>query len=523
MILLRFITLVCLLAPLAGVADSLEMLLMPGPVIAGHQKYEEACHRCHKPFAKRTQTALCNECHEAIKADIDRETGFHGKRLASATFRCRDCHTEHLGREADIVKLNSANFDHDKTDYPLIGLHRGRACGGCHETGKKHRDAETGCFDCHQKDDPHKTALGEKCDECHSEKGWLEYRFDHDKTAFKLKNRHTETACDSCHPDARYKPTPTRCYACHRFEDVHAGRNGEKCQDCHDERDWKKNRFSHKKDVDDALQGVHKRLPCSACHQGEFKQKKSEEERRTRCVSCHRQDDQHLGRYGEKCKTCHQQKKWSTLLFKHDDDTKFPLVARHKSTHCDSCHAGDLYEDKLEMSCISCHLADDRHDTPSDRSCGYCHNAQGWLDDIRFDHGFSTFPLIGLHGMVSCESCHLSGRFLEIKRACVDCHLQDDQHEKRLGEDCANCHNPNGWRLWQFDHDQQADYSLTGQHENLACKNCHIEVEVVARSEPRICRDCHLNEDSHNSLFGSRCGRCHSTENWLEVSLPKER
>jgi hypothetical protein len=521
--LFRTTTLLCLLLiSSVGVAENLEMLLMPGPVIEGHKKYEEQCDRCHKPFSKRSQSNLCNDCHETIKADIEQTNGFHGKRLQANKFRCRDCHTEHLGRGADIVKLNSANFDHDKTNYPLKGEHKKARCNSCHEAEQKKRKTSSNCFDCHQKNDPHREALGKKCDECHSEKSWSEYRFDHDKTDFKLKHKHQKVACDSCHPDSRYKPTPKRCIECHRYDDSHAGSNGEKCQACHDERDWKKNRFSHKKDADYALQGAHKNLPCSACHKDEVIKKKSKKERRTQCINCHKEDDQHLGRYGDKCKTCHSQKAWSTTLFDHEKDAKYPLVGRHKKARCDSCHPGVLYQEKLENSCNNCHLADDPHDTPTNQSCSYCHNEEGWNKAISFDHGFTTFPLVGLHGMVSCENCHLSRQFLKVKSGCIDCHKQNDEHKKRLGEQCATCHNPNSWKLWQFNHDKQTDYTLTGKHEGLACKHCHTEAEQTDRKQPRVCRDCHLKQDSHQQKFGSKCGHCHSTENWLDVTLPKD-
>ena len=92
--LFRTTTLLCLLLiSSVAFAENLEMLLMPGPVIEGHKKYEEQCDRCHKPFSKRSQTTLCNDCHEAIKTDIEQAIGFHGKRLQGKKFRCRDCHT----------------------------------------------------------------------------------------------------------------------------------------------------------------------------------------------------------------------------------------------------------------------------------------------------------------------------------------------------------------------------------------------------------------------------------------------
>jgi hypothetical protein len=70
----------------------------------------------------------------------------------------------------------------------------------------------------------------------------------------------------------------------------------------------------------------------------------------------------HGGRYGAKCDTWHDSNKWATIRFNHDRDTKFPLRAAHAKVRCDACHTGDLYRDKLQTACVSCHRKDDRHD-----------------------------------------------------------------------------------------------------------------------------------------------------------------
>ncbi|MEY2920754.1 MAG: hypothetical protein RL261_2059, partial [Pseudomonadota bacterium] len=67
-----------MLAPLARAA-SLETLLMPGPVIAGHAKYEQECTRCHDRADRSRQATLCRTCHEPIAADIAQHSGFHGR------------------------------------------------------------------------------------------------------------------------------------------------------------------------------------------------------------------------------------------------------------------------------------------------------------------------------------------------------------------------------------------------------------------------------------------------------------
>ncbi len=106
------------MSPLNAVATSLETLLMPGPVIAGHAKYEQECSRCHDRADRSRQAALCRACHEPVAADIAQHKGFHGRLRGAETAQCSACHTEHKGRQADIVKLETASFPHAQTDFP---------------------------------------------------------------------------------------------------------------------------------------------------------------------------------------------------------------------------------------------------------------------------------------------------------------------------------------------------------------------------------------------------------------------
>src|SRR5450756_3148087 len=98
-----------------------ETALMPGEVIQGHAKLEADCKECHVRFDKEAQTTLCSDCHKDVKADVLKHEGFHG-RLEEK--ECRACHTEHKGRNANIAVLATKNFDHAKTDFPLLGAHQ---------------------------------------------------------------------------------------------------------------------------------------------------------------------------------------------------------------------------------------------------------------------------------------------------------------------------------------------------------------------------------------------------------------
>ena len=159
-----------------------ETALMPGEVIQGHAKLEENCRECHVRFNKAAQSGLCADCHKDVKADIQKHEGFHGR---TADKECRECHTEHKGRNAKIVVLDTNHFDHSKTDFPLLGAHlkKKTKCSDCHLAKKKYRDAPAECNACHRKDDKHKGRLGADCKSCHNERSWKDTRFDQNVTS----------------------------------------------------------------------------------------------------------------------------------------------------------------------------------------------------------------------------------------------------------------------------------------------------------------------------------------------------
>jgi hypothetical protein len=67
------------LAPLAGNAGPFDELVMPGKVSAAHAKWESECGKCHAPFQRERQRALCLDCHDEVAADVAAKTGFHGR------------------------------------------------------------------------------------------------------------------------------------------------------------------------------------------------------------------------------------------------------------------------------------------------------------------------------------------------------------------------------------------------------------------------------------------------------------
>lgn len=498
-------------------ADSLQSLLMPGEVIKAHEKYEQDCDQCHDTSSKENQGKLCVQCHvhENILNDLNKKTGFHGRLSRPAANDCKHCHTEHEGRNANIVLLSTSTFNHKNTDFLLKGAHKKTACKSCHQPEKKYAETPVDCYSCHKKSDIHDGKQGEKCGSCHKSSNWKQTAFNHDKTDFPLKNAHKKASCSACHINQKYEDTPKTCIGCHQINDAHRGSFGKKCDDCHNTKQWDKIYFDHNKETDFPLSGKHKKISCNSCHNsGDLKKKLPQ-----KCFDCHKNNDSHKGRYGKKCKDCHTASSWQKQIFDHSKASKFTLLGKHKTTACNHCHKGDLYKDKLKSSCIDCHNNDDIHKGKQGKKCNRCHNEKGWRDNVLFDHDLLSFPLIGMHAATQCEECHLSAKYGNTESECNQCHANDDIHKTRLGTDCKSCHNPNSWDIWLFDHDKASSFIIDGAHKELGCYDCHQTESNEKPEASKDCISCHRSRDIHNRQFGRQCGDCHSTKNFKDINI----
>ncbi len=501
-------------------ADNLDTLIMPGQVIEGHVKYEAECKNCHERFNKSGQTKLCLDCHKDVAKDVNAKQGYHGKQANDKA--CKECHTEHKGRDAKIATLDEAKFDHNGTDYPLKDAHANKAkikCVDCHKAGKKYREAPSPCNDCHKKDDIHKGSLGPLCEDCHKETKWTDATFDHDKTKFPLKGKHIKTECKECHPKQKFKGVPLDCYGCHKKDDKHKGSLGTKCETCHIEKDWKTAKFDHDKETKFPLKGKHAEIKCDACHKDDPTYKKLK--LGLTCIECHKKDDKHKGRYGEKCGTCHNEKDWKTILFDHDRDTKYALKDAHKKVKCDSCHKGDLYKDKLKDTCISCHKKDDKHKGRYGEKCESCHNEKDWKT-VAFDHERETkYALKGKHSSTKCDDCHKAPLYSKpaLKTECIACHKKDDKHKGRYSDKCENCHNEKEWKTSTFDHLRETKYALKGKHDKIKCDACHKSVMYTKPALKTECIACHKKDDKHEGQEGDKCEKCHNEKDWKDAKF----
>jgi hypothetical protein len=490
-------------------AQNLETAIMPGRLIQGHAKLEADCGNCHVRMDRAAQPRLCMDCHKEVGADVRARTGYHGRIKQQ---ECRACHTEHKGRDANIVVLDQNRFDHTQTDFALRGKHAETKCLSCHRARVKYSATPADCLGCHRKDDKHKGGLGAKCASCHDERGWKDTHFDHATTRFPLLHSHATVKCVDCHANQHYANTPAECQTCHRKDDAHKGQFGAKCDSCHDAAKWKAPTFRHDSDTHFALRYRHRTVKCESCHRKPLAQEKLP----TACASCHRKDDAHKGALGEKCESCHSERAWKTTIFEHNRDSRFTLRGKHRTAKCESCHKDMGFRVQPPAACAGCHERDDRekgHRGQLGKQCERCHNERSWRDTA-FDHRQSDFPLLGRHAQVECRQCHLTAEFKDAKTDCISCHAKNDQHKERLGPRCEECHDARSWKTPNFDHNTRSRFRLDGAHAKVACHSCHTAPVKNKLVLAKDCASCHLKDDRHRERLGPRCEECHDARSW---------
>ncbi|MBL8346539.1 MAG: cytochrome C [Rubrivivax sp.] len=539
---LRFVSRLCLALTLMlaftyaaapAAAQSLESVLRPGDVIAGHAKWEDECAQCHVRFDRAAQDRLCMSCHKDVGQDVRERIGLHGRMrpLPGQGQACRSCHTDHRGRNARIVNLDKATFDHAGTDWALRGKHADLAkmpqtakagCVSCHQSGRKYREAPQECNACHRKDDVHKGGLGPKCADCHGEQTWKDVKFDHGTTRFGLTGKHANARCDSCHRDGKYKDTARACLACHRDDDrrSHKGQLGERCESCHDTRAWRPANFNHDTATRFVLRGKHRSAKCADCHGGPAGTGSAtsalnigRDKPGSACIDCHRKDDKHEGRLGADCAACHTENNWKERGRFDHDKTAFALRGKHRDARCESCHKSPDHK-QAPKDCIGCHRSDDRHQGTLGTDCAGCHSERDWKSSPKFDHAKTRFPLRQAHAApgLACKSCHADlTKFRGTALDCFSCHKKNDKHEGQLGTRCESCHDERNWKVATYDH-TRTRFVLTGRHAQVACKDCHATPRY--RDAPRECVGCHQKDDRHKARFGTDCASCHNTRHW---------
>lgn len=502
----------------------------------------------------------CSQCHTAAHVRGPQQSQIRMKDLNQTYLGlspdCIGCHQDphkgQLGQNClqchNFVDWKAAEkFDHNKTRYPLTGLHVQIACEKCHTSAAPGGEPRfTGipfakCSDCHT--DPHHGAFAQSCETCHTTADWKKIpereRFDHSRTKFPLLGKHTVVDCIQCHTEGNFnKPVAfAKCGDCH--QDAHQGqfldRNDKgECGSCHTVDGWKPSRFGVKEHglAPYPLLGKHADVTCDKCHVPAGKETRYKIDY-AKCADCHQ--DVHGGQFAKapydgQCENCHAVKGFrpSTYSIAMHQKSRFALAGAHLAVTCAECHTADRsgYAKKIvpyhfdDLTCTGCHQ--DPHGgkfnnemakrLPDGRSagCQACHSVKSWLELPSFDHSKTDFPLVGAHAKVACQDCHkpaagesklTEASFKATPARCSACH--QDPHAGqfvRSGKpmSCESCHNAEKWQPSIFNHETQTDFSLKGPHMDVACKDCHTGTRniggqriVFYKPTPRTCAGCH--------------------------------
>lgn len=435
--------------------------------VTSHAELEEACGRCHVPL--QSQGRLCLNCHRDIQGEWQAEKGLHAR--FSEPLKCRSCHPDHRGRDADMLAPALESFDHELASFSLQ-RHAFRydltamACTDCHSQWpvEDRERMEERCYACHARADGafmvnHVQVFHARCLDCHDGRDAMT-TFDHAQTGFPLEGAHAQAACEACHTQGLFETLPTACQDCHQEPPVHQGLFSPSCEMCHTPQGWtpalwEGQPFEHTRQGGFSL-ARHRRDPetgapirCVDCHihedggtLGVF--------RPVSCLQCHNRRDsrfmrEHLVQVGDRCLQCHD---GMDRMRGFDHARVFPLDGAHAALACVQCHEEYRFQN-TPTSCSRCHDAPDYHQGLFGEKCEYCHTTQAWSPAALRLH---RFPLD--HGRVQaseCAVCHLGNRY--VTYTCYTCHehVPEEIRQRHLSagipeeqlSGCVACH-PDG-------------------------------------------------------------------------------
>jgi NMD protein affecting ribosome stability and mRNA decay len=456
---------------------------------------------------------------------------------------CQNCHTSLGWKPIRAVP----EFDHDKTKYPLRGLHEGVSCTQCHAK-PVFSNTGTRCADCHA--DIHRRQMGADCQNCHTVKGWNIIRQtvkEHDNR-FPLVGGHAGLNCADCHKSeavGQFQGLSIQCYSCHQntFQQTNAPNHvttgfSTECEQCHTINTWLGAKFDHAgPPANFALTGMHATLDCTACHLGgKYKGTPAT------CVGCHLADFQKASNPNhvalaipQTCQECHNTGAWQPANFDHNT-VGFPLTNGHANLRCDQCHANGNFN-LTSTACVLCHLKDYQSTTNPNhvtaafpQQCEVCHNTTSWMT-ATFNHASTGWPLTGAHTSLQCSQCHTGSNAYGLRNtACVACHLTDFNNTNNpnhisvgFPQQCDVCHNTTSWTQAVFNHNNTS-FPLTGAHTSVACTSCHVHNNYTTLSTD--CNSCHskdysgtTNPNHVSAGFPTTCATCHTTSSWLGATF----
>ena len=485
---------------------------------------------------------------------------------------CENCHTSAGWRPIRAVP----EFDHNKTSYPLRGMHEKVKCTECH-VKPVFTDVGKNCADCHA--DIHRRKFGSDCAQCHTVLGWQVsvQQIKNHQNRFPLFGAHAAVPCEECHKSAavgQFQGLSTACASCHigDFQKTtnpnHTTANfPTTCETCHTFDTWLNAKFDHSA-TGFPLTNGHANVPCTSCH---VNNNYNLQIAATDCgnAGCHLSTWQQTNNpvhsaagavfAAANCANCHTTKGWDAANFDHTF-TGFPLTNGHANVPCASCHVNNNYNLQIaptDCGNSACHLNNWQqtnnpvHSTAgpafSAANCANCHTTKGW-DSASFDHSVTGFTLTGTHmspAPTPCAACHISNNYTLNSTDCIGCHLADWNKTPNFGGSvpnhitagfpntataCAQCHPVTKWADGKFDH-TAFGFPLTNGHANVPCASCHVNGNYSLNIAATDCGNagCHLttwqqtNNPVHStagSAFAvANCTNCHTTKGWDAASF----
>ena len=466
------------------------------------------------------------------------------------------------------IKANP-EFDHDKTRYPLRGMHEKVECTQCH-VKPVFTDVGRNCQDCHA--DVHQRRMGTNCAQCHTVQGWnvaVQQVKDH-QNRFPLLGAHAALQCEDCHKRAavgQFQGLSTACISCHQTDFQKTSNPNhvtskfpQNCEMCHTFDSWLGATFNHAgPPANFALAGAHATVACTACHiGGVFTNFKGRVSSPTDCGNslCHLSTWQQTNNPKHStspavfpianCATCHNTTTWTTAIFDHST-TGFPLTNSHqmapagKVSACTDCHVNNNYNLTIQPTDCGnsgCHLTtwqqtnNPTHSTGGTAfaaaNCSTCHNTITWTTAI-FDHSTTGWPLTGSHQMApagkanACTDCHVNNNynFTSANTDCYGCHQAAWNSTPTFGGSvpnhitagfptslCSQCHDTNVWTDSTFNH-ANTGFPLTNAHQ------------IAPAGKVTGCDQCHLGNYSTLAIQPTDCGNsgCHLTT-WQQTNNP---
>jgi len=269
--------------------------------------------------------------------------------------------------------------------------------------------------------------------------------------------------------------------------------------------------FDHSK-TNFKLEGKHQNLACAKCHKTNL----TDPIKHGLCTDCH--PDYHNKQFTlqgviRDCSDCHSVMGFtgSSFTIEQHNKGKFQLQGAHLATPCFECHKKTEKWSFREIGirCADCH--ENIHEPYISKkyypesNCAVCHNESRW-NDVTFDHSKTTFSLSGAHAKQACRTCHFNKNatgheiqhFSDLASTCTSCHtdIHYQQFENNGVTDCQRCHNPDQWKIENFDHSTTA-FKLDGTHKLVACAKCHKNITkenhtfVLYKIKEWKCENCH--------------------------------